>query len=70
MWNKAGHAGRVEVMREVLYDMITSLQARGKQEVPRPILVSHGVAKSCFQYKLLVFSGLAGRFQALRKSWK
>jgi hypothetical protein len=36
MWDKAGRAGRVEVMREVLYDMISALRARRKHEAPRP----------------------------------
>jgi hypothetical protein len=55
----------VEVMREVLYDMISALQARQKQEAPRPSLIPHGIAPSCFQDEL-GFSGLAGRFQTLR----
>ncbi|ERF68058.1 hypothetical protein EPUS_09458 [Endocarpon pusillum Z07020] len=66
MWDKAGRAGRVEVMREVLYDMISALRARQKYEAPRPSLIPHGIAPSCFQGEV-GFSGLAGRFQALRE---
>jgi hypothetical protein len=65
IWDKAGRAGRVEVMREVLYDMISALRARQKHEAPRSSLIPHVIAPSCFQGEL-GFSGLAGRFQALR----
>lgn len=48
MWDKAGRAGCVEVMREVLYDMISALWACQKHKAPRPSFTSHSIAKNCF----------------------
>jgi hypothetical protein len=32
LWDKAGRAGRLEVMREVMYDMISTLRVDGMHE--------------------------------------
>jgi hypothetical protein len=32
LWNKAGRAGRLDVIREVVYDMIITLRVRGVAE--------------------------------------
>lgn len=38
LWDKAGRCGRVEVMREVLYDMISALLGRCAREGPSSTL--------------------------------
>jgi len=65
MWDKASRAGRIEVMREVLYDMISALRARGHPEAPdfNPKLRETASLKD----DSLPLSGLACRFQMLRK---
>jgi hypothetical protein len=63
LWDKAGHCGRVEVMREVLYDMISALQGRCAQGGPKPNTKSQDIMHGCSESNLLPISGLASKFQ-------
>jgi hypothetical protein len=67
LWDKASRCGRVEVMREVLYDMISALQGRCARGGPKLNTKSQDIMHGCPESNLLPVSGLTSRFQVLRE---
>ena len=67
MWDKASRAGRLEVMREVLYDTISTLRARGEQGAPDLSQEWHERGNGYFEDALLSCPSLASKFRYLKR---
>jgi hypothetical protein len=67
MWDKASRAGRLEVMREVLYDTISTLRARGEQGTPDLSQEWHERGNGYFEDALLSRPSLTSKFRHLKR---
>jgi hypothetical protein len=67
MWDKASRAGRLDVIREVLYDTINTLRARGDQEMPDHSQEWEGSGSRYFEDALLSRSALTSKFRHLKR---
>lgn len=67
MWDKASRAGRLEVMREVLYDTIGTLRARGEQGTPDLSQEWHERGNGYFEDALLSPPSLTSKFRHLKR---
>jgi hypothetical protein len=67
MWDKASRAGRLEVMREVLYDTIGTLRARGEQGTPDLSQEWHERGNGYFEDALLSRPPLTSKFRRLKR---
>jgi hypothetical protein len=67
MWDKASRAGRLDVIREVLYDTIITLRARGDQEMPSLTQEWQGSGSRYFEDTLLSRSALTSKFRYLKR---
>lgn len=67
MWDKASRAGRLEVIREVLYDTISTLRARGEQGAPDLSQEWHERGNGYFKDALLSRSSLTSKFRHLKR---
>jgi hypothetical protein len=67
LWDKAGRTGRVEVMREVIYDTIRTLRVGALRERQEFNFETQESIKPCLQSGLLQVPDGISRFQALRE---
>jgi hypothetical protein len=67
MWDKASRAGRLDVIREVLYDTIITLRARGDQEMPNLTQEWQGRGSRYFEDTLLSRPALTSKFRHLKR---
>jgi hypothetical protein len=70
LWDKAGRVGRLEVMREVIYDMVSTLRVDGMHERREFNSKTQETAASYQQSALLQVPGGISSFQSSERNWK